>query len=157
MRHDVIRHEFEAIGAKTAVETLAGAGRWRRHGLIPVPDHGINLRGDMFELWLNRDVEVSVPEVQSRARHLVLRVGSAEARTYLCGHDERQWFVAGVKDNPTSVEQAMRLLQPPAVRAAVIAAKLKHNQQFLRRNAAFIRQGEWFFVPAPEFAVEHTQ
>ena len=32
--------------------------------------------------------------------------------------------------------------------------KLARNARYTRRNRAFIRQGEWFFVPAPDLRVD---
>ena len=44
-----------------------------------------------------------------------------------------------------NVETAKFALQPPAV--AELAAGLPRKHRFDRRNAAYLRQGEWFFVP----------
>ena len=45
----------------------------------------------------------------------------------------------------TGVASAKLALQPEVVQ--LVAAQLK--DRFRRRNAAYIRQGEWFFVPVP--------
>ena len=68
---------------------------------------------------------------------------------FLCGHDERHWFVAAVPEaarGVTGVLTAKAALQPSAVRALV--ERRRPKDPFRRRNAAYLRQGEWFFVPA---------
>jgi hypothetical protein len=48
----------------------------------------------------------------------------------------------------TGVATAKLALQPELVRTAIGRARPKDPLE--RRNAAYVRQGEWFFVPAPE-------
>ena len=50
------------------------------------------------------------------------------------------------------VETAKAALQPPMVGRRGRA--LPRKRRFDRRNEAFLRQGEWFFVPAPELRVD---
>jgi hypothetical protein len=64
---------------------------------------------------------------------------------WLCGHDERDWFVAAVTG--TSIDQAKQNLKPKEVQAKEVGVKRKKSLQ-KRKNEAFLRQGEWFFVPA---------
>ena len=47
----------------------------------------------------------------------------------------------------------MEALQPSEVRAAVGRKVRRAKNRLRRRNEAFVRQGEWFFVPAPELSV----
>jgi len=68
---------------------------------------------------------------------------------FLLGHDERDWFVAGVPDGSTAstVQAAKDILRPDvATRSIKKRGKLKNRNK--RRNKGFVRQGEWFFVPA---------
>lgn len=65
---------------------------------------------------------------------------------WLCGHDERDWFVASAKG--TNIWEAKQSLKPDTVKAAELVVPVKKRQK--RKNAAFKRQGEWFFVPVPE-------
>src|SRR3954452_12799348 len=70
------------------------------------------------------------------------------------GHDEEDWFVAAVpEDAPgvTGLSTAKLALQPAAVRDALPTEQPK--DPFRRRNAAYVRQGEWFFLPAPHLRV----
>jgi len=86
---------------------------------------------------------------------LLLLVKTPEAKDrFLCGHDEREWFVAAVPGGASSVAQAKVALLPREVRFAADQANLNLRQRTRRHNRAFIRQGEWFFVPAPELRVE---
>ena len=47
----------------------------------------------------------------------------------------------------------MEALKPDMVRHAESRAGLKKRDRNRRKNRAFVRQGEWFFVPAPETRV----
>jgi hypothetical protein len=73
---------------------------------------------------------------------------------FLCGHDERHWFVCAVPGpSVSSVKAAMEALQPPEVRSAVHRRVKRAKNRLRRKNSAFVRQGEWFFVPVPELTV----
>ena len=61
-------------------------------------------------------------EVQRADRHLLLLVREEGAKNkYLCGHNERHWFVAGIPETAPvgTVRQAKQALQPREVRNAV--------------------------------------
>jgi hypothetical protein len=73
---------------------------------------------------------------------------------FLCGHDEREWFVAAVPGGASSVRQAMDALQPQEVRAALTRNQVSPRKRYARKNRAFRRQGEWFIVPEPSVAVD---
>ena len=49
----------------------------------------------------------------------------------------------------SDVATAMEALKPDHVRAQQEKLKVKRKKRNRRRNEAFVRQGEWFFVPAP--------
>ncbi len=115
--------------------------------------------GQIFELQLSAEreeqLDVSVLQCEHRDRHLLLLVKTPEAKDrFLCGHDEREWFVAAVPGGASSVAQAKIALQPADVRAAGDRAGLNARQRTRRHNRAFVRQGEWFFVPAPGLRVD---
>ena len=72
-----------------------------------------------------------------------------EKSKFLCGHDERHWVVAAVPEAArcvSGVAAAKAALQPQAVRELV--ERKRPKDPFRRRNAAYVRQGEWFFLPA---------
>ncbi len=68
------------------------------------------------------------------------------AERFLCGHDERHWFVAAIAERVTTVRDAKASLLPPGLRNR--ALRLGRRAAFRRRNELFKRQGEWFFAPA---------
>ena len=99
--------------------------------------------------------ELVVLDVQPRDRHLLLLSRSAaEKHRFLLGHDERHWFVAGIPEStPVSrVRDAKQALKPDLVQSSERGIRTKYRDR--RSNAARIRQGEWFFVPAPKVRVE---
>jgi hypothetical protein len=116
-------------------------------------DIGVDARGEFFDVSFvgNGDAaKLEVVDIASADRHLLLLVrNGAEKSKFLCGHDERHWFVAAVPEQArgvTGVTPAKAALQPALVSAAVARARPK--DRFRRRNPAYVRQGEWFFVPA---------
>jgi hypothetical protein len=79
---------------------------------------------------------------------------------YLCGHDEQHWFVAAIPEASgplTSVAAAMEALKPPEVLEAQRRQGVKGKDRQRRKNAAYVRQGEWFFLPAPALHVEKRE
>lgn len=66
---------------------------------------------------------------------------------FLCGHDERQWYVAGVPGGASHIKAAKEALMPNEVVNALERNQVKTKHRTKRKNAAFKRQGEWFFVP----------
>jgi hypothetical protein len=99
--------------------------------------------------------ELVVLDVQPKDRHLLfLSRSAAEKHRFLLGHDERHWFVAGIPEStPVSrVRDAKQALKPDLVQSSERGVRTKYRDR--RSNAARIRQGEWFFVPAPQVRVE---
>jgi hypothetical protein len=86
---------------------------------------------------------------------LLVRDGKDKSK-FLCGHDERHWFVAGIPESAPvgTVRQAKEALKPAEVQTAQARKRLKAKARNRRKNAAFIRQGEWFFLPVHSFAVD---
>jgi hypothetical protein len=116
-------------------------------------------RGEFFEVAVRHDTpaEVEVLDVQPADRHLLLLVReNGEKSKFLCGHDERHWFVAGIPEAAPvgTVRQAKEALKPAEVVAAQAGKRLRADARTRRRNAAFVRQGEWFFLPVSSFAVD---
>jgi hypothetical protein len=143
---EVLERRFAEIGARVKVEE----GPWLGVPQIDVRSDG---RGEYFDFLFadgEREVELQVVDADRADRHLLLLVRDGESKSkFLCGHDERHWFVAAVPESArgvTGVASAKAALQPAVVRLE--ADRLKAKQRFRRRNAAFVRQGEWFFVPA---------
>jgi hypothetical protein len=151
-------NKFALMGARLQVrEVLNNSFRWRLKP--PGIDIGTDERGEFFDIRVGRDerVEYEVVDLRPDMRHLLLlgrREGQKEKEKYLCGHDERHWFVCAVPGVSVSgVLTAMESLQPPVVRAAVGSKLRRQKNRFRRRNEAFVRQGEWFFIPQPDLDV----
>lgn len=128
----------------------------------PGADYALDIRADRrgqyFELRVPTRVEpsldVAVLQVQPQERHLVLLVKKSQLKDrFLCGHDEREWFVAAVPGNATTVKQAREALKPQFIRLEETRRGLRARERARRRNAVAIRQGEWFFVPRPKMVV----
>ena len=98
-------------------------------------------------------------DVAPADRHLVLLVRSdGEKSKFLCGHDERHWFVAAIPEDArgvTGVETAKAALQPPD-RSPSARQRLPRKRRFARRTPEFLRQGEWFFLPEPHVSADET-
>ena len=101
---------------------------------------------------------LTVLQVQPQERHLVLLVRESKWKDrFLCGHDEREWFVAAVRGNATTVAQAREALKPEVIRVAEVREGVRPRERQRRRNAASIRQGEWFFIPQPGMTVKPSE
>jgi hypothetical protein len=157
MEH-LVRH-FERMGARVAVLALKPRARRSRRERWRHPRPRLSLdvrndrRGEYFEIRVpddEADLALEVVDVRPGERHLLLMARRADRKDkYLCGHDERHWFVAAVPGPSVStVATAMEALKPAAVRASENRKRLRRKNRQRRRNAAFIRQGEWFFIPA---------
>jgi hypothetical protein len=85
----------------------------------------------------------------------LVREGKDKSK-FLCGHDERHWFVAGVPEAAPvgPVGQAKEALKPAEVQTAQARRGLRAKARGRRRNAAYVRQGEWFFLPVVDLAVD---
>lgn len=153
MKEKLIANQFARMGARFK---LVCQEEERRPAQV---DYAMDIRrdkhGEYFELRVPRSMEpaleVCVMQAVPHDRHLLLLVKKPKAKDrFLCGHDEREWFVAAVPGGASSVAQAKEALKPEEVRAAETRVHLKGKQRNRRRNRAFIRQGEGFFIPVPE-------
>jgi hypothetical protein len=152
MKTNHIERHFASMGARFKSRLLP-VEPWR------ATDYAIDIRSDArgpyFELRvpepLSIGLDAAVLNVVPEDRHLLLllrrEVGEARKDRFLCGHDEREWFVAAVPGKASTVREAKQALQPPIVLAALARNGVRARHRFLRRNEAFVRQGEWFFVP----------
>ncbi|MGC3961248.1 MAG: hypothetical protein QM813_25970 [Verrucomicrobiota bacterium] len=142
--------------------------RWRqgaRSWISPV-DFAVDIQrdgvGEFFELrvptHLSEVLDLTVMQAEPKQQHLLLAVRRSghvpQFDRFLCGHDEREWFVAAVPGGASSVRQAMDALQPQDVRASLTRNHVSSRKRYARKNRAFRRQGEWFFVPVPSFVAD---
>jgi hypothetical protein len=73
---------------------------------------------------------------------------------FLCGHDERHWFAAAVPESApvSTVRDAKDALKPREARRG--ERRIRKKLRGRRRNPAYVRQGEWFFLPTPDVEIE---
>ena len=141
-----LQKHFESMGARIRFRPHERGTRWR-----PAPPSNsftINVRkdkhGSYFEIVQGGDASgFELLQVKPKERHLLLY--SKDGQHFLCGHDERNWFVAGIEGAVSTIRAAKQSLLPAAIWEQV--EKLPPGELDKRRNTVFKRQGEWFFVP----------
>lgn len=148
-----IIEKFEDIGARAKIRKPKNTiNRWRvqtRSAPKFIVDVAEDKNGQYFDILISDDVDLNVVNVRKDIKHLLLMFKEDRDKTkILCGHDEREWFTSQVETKSKDVVDAMELLKPNAVRASQKKAKVKRKNINKRHNNGFIRQGEWFFVPA---------
>jgi hypothetical protein len=148
-----LERSFESIGARV------------KTGMLERGDLRINVlsdrQGEYFDLLINPDrvADALALSADRRDRHLLLLAktqderGVVQKQRFLCGHDERAWFVASVPGNASSVRQAKEALKPRSLLVLQDRLRVRPKDRNRRKNAAFVRQGEWFFVPQPRLRV----
>jgi hypothetical protein len=153
----LLEKRFEAMGARVRVMRRPRP-RWQK-----TEDRGFSVdiekdrQGERFLIRLGAEAspDVQVLDVRPKERHLLLmtRVSDgAEKQKFLCGHDERSWFVAAIPEDSgaSNVRTAMEALKPGPVRAAQTRLRIPAKDRARRRTEAYVRQGEWFFLPCPD-------
>lgn len=147
-----IAQAFSDMGASLVEETTGGVFEI---GLREIAGR------ETFQLtypWFD-ELTVAALDVKRKQRHLVLdvtgRLGvtgrqSPTIGRYLCGHDERHWFVSplAIEQQTMTVRGAMESLKPRLVLRAQQRLGVK-SRLHRRKTAAYVRQGEWFFLPRP--------
>jgi len=151
METKLLSKMFERIGARVQITG----------NVSPLPGGGIDIKtdrqGEYFDIKVEAsdEVEYQVIDVRPDMRHLLLMARREEGKQkFLCGHDERHWFVCAVPGPSVStVVNAMGALQPAIVRNLVHRRVKRAKDRLRRKNKAFVRQGEWFFTPVPSLIV----
>ncbi len=150
MDGDVLVSHFGRMGARVRIRDDIGGGL--RLNILN------DRHGQFFDVLAPRGVDARVVDIQPKSRHLLLLGVDADRglkTRFLCGHDEREWFVAAVPGRSVSnVREAMEALKPALVRDEEVRKGVRKADRFSRRNQAFLRQGEWFFLPRPELVVK---
>src|ERR1700750_796182 len=115
----MLARHFAAIGASLEVTP----GEWRGTPTVDVRD-------ERFVLGFGGDGDEALAVVIQAApaeRHLLLLVRSGVLKSkFLCGHDERHWFVAAVPEDAQGVADVATgklALQPELVRRATRRAQ----------------------------------
>jgi hypothetical protein len=156
MNTNLLDTKFARIGARLKVADRPS--RRNRADAVISLDVQADRKGEFFEIVRRpgTDAEVAVLDVQPADRHLLLLVREGQDKSkFLCGHDERHWFVAGIPESAPvgTVRQAKEALKPTEVHAAQARQRLTARARGRRKNAAYVRQGEWFFLPVADMAV----
>jgi hypothetical protein len=167
-----IMSKFQKLGARAKITVLPNQSHMRtlyRYGYpIHRPIHSISIdirrddAGEFFDLRRRNDIKIRVLDLRPEDRHLLLMAREIGAQNtqikskFLCGHDERSWFVAAIPEAApvSSVQNAKDALKPREVWEAVSALGVCGKDRDRRRNVAFVRQGEWFFIPLPRMRVD---
>jgi len=147
MERRIIRRHFESIGARVRFRTLdRERGRsWGREPESLLIDIKHDEEGAIFDIARSRHTGPVLDVLQTRPKERHLLLYSRDGERFLCGHDERDWFVAVVPKRVSTVRDAKQALMPAEVWKE--ARKLPPGATSNRRNSVFVRQGEWFFVP----------
>ena len=154
----LVQHKFEHIGARAKIRNEIG-NRWRTWEAMGFQlDVLEDKRGPYFDIVVpsKETPEIEVLDTRANMRHLLLMVRQEGRKDkFLCGHDERHWFACAVPGQSVSnVTTAMEALKPVTVKAVQHRVGLNARKQISRRNTAFLRQGEWFFIPEPNLIVQ---
>ncbi|HVK01918.1 MAG TPA: hypothetical protein VM490_00435 [Armatimonadaceae bacterium] len=162
-----LSRQFARIGARLAVdEKTPIAEAYTLDVRSAAGRHSKGSKGETFVLRVREDVRESLDlltlDVRAGQRHLLLfarplargeasgvREVTVPTTRFLCGHDERHWFVAAVGGAASSVSEAMEGLKPRGVAAMQRRLGVRARDWNRRKNPAFLRQGEWFFLPQP--------
>src|SRR5262245_52064109 len=101
MNVEKLKARFGRMGARLEMGEIIRSGRARRDQPLTL-DIRSDAAGEFFDVRrrADRSVELDVVDLRRRDRHLLLRA-RAQARDhyYLCGHDERHWFIAAIPES----------------------------------------------------------
>src|SRR6266436_3625659 len=137
--------KFARIGARLKVADRPSR-RSRTPGVISL-DVQADRKGEFFEIVKQpgAEAEIAVLDVQPADRHLLLLVREGKDKSkFLCGHDERHWFVAGIPESAPvgTVRQAKEALKPAEVQGAQARQGLRAKARSRRKNDAYRRQND---------------
>ncbi len=155
---DYIEKAFDTIGSRLKIGDIAQrSNRFRRivnrangrnaHFVVNI---GRDNNGEFFKIDTDGSVKFHIMGVDKSNHHLLLFARDNQNAKYrfLCGLDEKGWFAAAVPEAVSNIADAMDALKPAQIIGAQKHLKPKHKNK--RKNAAFLRQGEWFFIPAAD-------
>ena len=158
-QYDLLKRHFEHIGARLKLTRSPGRFWFGRRDGFEI-DINSDRKGEYFHLVVYENPgTLEILDVRPRDRHLLLmarfdpsllEAGDKRHGKFLCGHDERHWFVAAVDSRSRDVKDAKHRLKPQLVLRSEENHRVKRSESNRRRNKGFVRQGEWFFVPSAE-------
>ncbi len=161
MRLDSLSKHFESMGGRVRFgevelperlrsepKTLRQE-RFRRQRERRLPAFTIDIsddkKGEYFDIRIRKGRDIGFRVLQSlpKQRHLLMM--TSRGRRFLCGHDERHWFVTEIRKPVSTVRDAWRALLPPTMQG--VSRSIRTADLKSRKNDIFRRQGEWFFIP----------
>ena len=152
MTEEALQKHFKAMGARVKFRPAEAPRRRIRTPESFTIDIKQDKRGEYFDILQGKaSPKLELLQVKPKERHLLLY--SRDGQRFLCGYDERHWFVAGVTARVSTVRDAKASLIPVNIQERVKGLASKHLNK--RRNAAFKRQGEWFFIPVNRDVPKH--
>src|SRR5437867_9641094 len=138
MDTNLLDMKFARIGARLKIADRPS--RRTRVAAVISLDVQADRKGEFFEIVRQPKAEVAVLDVQPVDRHLLLLVREGKEKSkFLCGHDERHWFVAGIPEKAPvgNVRQAKEALKPAEVQTAQARKGLRAKARNRRKNAAY--------------------
>jgi hypothetical protein len=153
MSNESIERQFAKMGARAKIREITRPSD---------PDYMLDVRrdkrGEFYDIGFKPDAEceLQVINIDPDDRHMVVlfKDDSGNKERYLCGHDERSWFVAAVPGGANTVFEAKEALKPAAARESQDKKKVRKNKRNKRHNEGYLRQGEWFFISEPHLRVD---
>lgn len=158
MDTDLVRDKFIELGVRVFFGEITGNPSPNREPVNIRINILNDTHGPYFKIETREDVDISVPDVQKEDRHLLLFSKDPELQRFLCGHDERNWFVAAIPEGSgaSNVKEAKEALKPGEVEQSQKGAKIKTKDLKKRKTEAYLRQGEWFFIPKPNMVIDES-
>lgn len=153
-----MERQFARIGARVHVSDALD--RWRGGDFAIDVQRDAN--GEYFDISVRpeADIDMEVVDARKEARHLLLLVRNDGGKEkFLCGHDERHWFAAAIPNRRgvSNVPTAMEALKPVDVIDAQRQHRVRGKKRMARKNRAYVRQGEWFFLPELNLSVKKSE
>src|ERR1041385_6203519 len=135
----LLSKKFELMGARVQISHFQ-AGRFdSERDRIDIKS---DRNGEYFDIRIAEvdQVDYEVIDVRPDVRHLLLMARREFGKfKFLCGHDERHWFVCAVPgDSVSNVVNAMEALQPREVKRVVNRRVKRVKDRLRRRNKAFV-------------------
>ncbi|MFB9993482.1 hypothetical protein ACFFLM_16060 [Deinococcus oregonensis] len=151
-----LQRSFARLGMRVLAAPTQMSRTGRRASTFDI-DVARDARGEHFLIRLPEEEapELLTLDVRPELRQLLLlaRVGERKDK-FLCGFDERHLFTAAVPGQSVrDVVGTMHALKPTPIQASETLLGVRGKDRLRRRNAAFVRQGEWFFAPMPDLIV----
>lgn len=137
MRHEQVRRRFSDI---KVIDTLPGVDIWNWDNGNAQKEYDALSDQDKQGVTLTYRTDKETKERYlyhaHRAETLLLKIGKGY---WLCGMDDRNYFISKLPRRVKSVQEAFEVLKP----IKVLAWEAKTGKQAAR-------QGEWFFIPRVE-------